>query len=108
MMTSDRLNLYQKQGFVSPVRVCSVVEALAYRQQLEDFEAKHAPIMSTAFRNKPHLVLKWVADLIRNEAILDLAEEILGPNPNRRPSWSRGMWCSGESHRCLSAGPSTP
>ncbi len=80
MMTSDRFNLYQKQGFVSPVRVCSAVEALAYRQQLEDFEAKHAPIMSTAFRNKPHLVLKWVADLIRNEAILDLAEEILGPN----------------------------
>jgi chaperonin GroEL len=38
-----------------------------------------------------------------------LAQAIVNePAPNRRPSWSRGMWCSGESHRCLSAGPSTP
>jgi ectoine hydroxylase-related dioxygenase (phytanoyl-CoA dioxygenase family) len=36
--------------------------------------------MKTALRNKPHLVFTWINELIRDPRILDVVEDVLGPN----------------------------
>jgi ectoine hydroxylase-related dioxygenase (phytanoyl-CoA dioxygenase family) len=55
-------------------------EAAECRKRLEDYEASHQPIMKTTLRNKPHLVFKWINELIRDARILDAVEDVLGPN----------------------------
>ena len=75
-----QLNQYERDGFLSPIRVFSEQEARELRVQLETYEATHGPVMKSPYRNKPHLVFKWVAEVIRNPKILDLVESVLGPN----------------------------
>ncbi|MDC1311453.1 phytanoyl-CoA dioxygenase family protein [Burkholderiales bacterium] len=76
----SQLSQYERDGFLSPIRVFSEQEAKALRLQLEIYEAAHGSVMKSPYRNKPHLVFKWVAETIRNPKILDLVESILGPN----------------------------
>lgn len=79
-LNQSELSQYERDGFLSPIRVFSGQEAHAMRLQLEAYEATHGSVMKTPYRNKPHLVFKWVAEVIRNPKILDLVEGILGPN----------------------------
>ena len=79
-LNQSELSQYERDGFLSPIRVFSEQEAHAMRLQLEAYEATHGSVMKTPYRNKPHLVFKWVAEVIRNPKILDLVEGILGPN----------------------------
>lgn len=80
LLNQGELSQYERDGFLSPIRVFSGQEAHAMRLQLEAYEATHGSVMKTPYRNKPHLVFKWVAEVIRNPKILDLVEGILGPN----------------------------
>ena len=75
-----QLNQYERDGFLSPIRVFSEQEARELRVQLETYEATHGSVMKSPYRNKPHLVFKWVAEVIRNPKILDLVESVLGHN----------------------------
>jgi len=80
MLSTDQLNKYRVDGFLSPLPVLSSVEAGRYRSSLEEFEDAHGLVMKTAFRNKPHLVFTWVNELMRHPNILGAVETILGPN----------------------------
>lgn len=80
LLNQSERSQYERDGFLSPIRVFSGQEAHAMRLQLEAYEATHGSVMKTPYRNKPHLVFKWVAEVIRNPKILDLVEGILGPN----------------------------
>ena len=80
LLNQSELSQYERDGFLSPIRVFSGQEAHAMRLQLEAYEATHGSVMKTPYRNKPHLVFTWVAEVIRNPKILDLVEGILGPN----------------------------
>ena len=75
-----QLNQYERDGFLSPIRVFSEQETEALRLQLEVYESAHGSVMNSPYRNKPHLVFTWVAEIIRSSKILDLVEGILGPN----------------------------
>lgn len=80
LFNETQLNQYERDGFLSPIRIFSEQEAYAMRSKLEAYEATHGSVMKSPYRNKPHLVFKWVAEVIRNPKILDLVEGILGPN----------------------------
>lgn len=71
---------YERDGFYFPLRAMSEAQAAEYRNKLESHEADHQPIMQTVLRNKPHLVITWINELIRDPRILDAVEDILGPN----------------------------
>ncbi len=79
-LTQEQIGRYRTDGFLSPIKIFSEEEAAKLRSELEFFEASHGLVMGTPYRNKPHLVLTWVAEMIRNERILDAVESILGPN----------------------------
>ena len=79
-LTEEQIEKYSRDGFYFPLRAMPESEAAAYRKKLEDYEAAHEPIMKTAVRNKPHLVFTWINELIRDPGILDVVEDVLGPN----------------------------
>ncbi len=70
---------YHERGYHFPIRVMSTEAALGYRQRLETYESIYGPLIGER-RQKPHLLLTWLSDLVRLPSILDAVEDILGPD----------------------------
>ena len=71
---------FQRDGFVSPIRVLSEDQAAAYRRRFEDYERAHDGWYTLSKGQKIHLLQTWVCELVRNENILDAVEDVLGPD----------------------------
>lgn len=78
-LTPDQVQSFSRDGFVAPVRVMSTERALHYRHALEAFEAIH-PEDRIKLDQKAHMICPWVDDMIREPALLDSVEDLLGPN----------------------------
>jgi hypothetical protein len=79
ILTEHAARQYRDEGYLSPVRVLSTVEAGLVRGKLEAFEAGAGPL-AEKLRQKSHLLFTWLNDLIRHERILDAVEDIIGPD----------------------------
>ncbi len=82
---------YRRNGYHCPVRVISTEEAQRLRARVEAEERARGPIFTEdrvndgdalggSYRFKSHLLFKWIAELIRDPRLLDVAESLLGPN----------------------------
>ena len=76
---------YQEEGYLFPFRAFSPDTAAAYRAEVErtcanspgsDAAAKGA----VSYRVKPYLLFTWAANLVREPAILDAVEDLIGPD----------------------------
>lgn len=79
-LTAEQVQRYRRDGAVWPIRVMPAEEAQALRGKLEAFEKAHPDAAATVLRHKPHLILTWIAELVRHPAILDAVEDVLGPD----------------------------
>ena len=79
-LNRDQLGAYQQRGFLFPLPVLSDSEAATLRARLEDLELQHEGRLPARINRKPHLLLTWLNELIRDARILDPVEDILGPN----------------------------
>ncbi len=79
-LTEEQTAQYREEGYVFPIRVMEEAEAARYRRKLEEFEAEQGGPLSGALRNKSHLLFRWVDELMRNEAVLDAVEDLIGGN----------------------------
>ena len=71
---------YNTNGYLFPRRAMSNSEAAGYRARLEHFEQQYSDVAAKVLRQKSHLVLTFVDELIRLEPVLDAVESILGPD----------------------------
>ena len=82
---------YHRSGAQAPIRIFSPAEAAALRQSLEAVEARRGPVFTEnrarpgdtikgSYRFKSHLLFKWLADVIRDPRVLDLVEDLIGPD----------------------------
>ena len=78
LLTSAQREHYLEQGYVSPVRVMSAEKAASIRSQLEAFEKSQGGPLKGSMRHKSHLLFSWLADLVREEKILDAVEDLYG------------------------------
>jgi ectoine hydroxylase-related dioxygenase (phytanoyl-CoA dioxygenase family) len=78
-LSAEQIRHYQDQGYVTPIRVLSDDEVADYRSRLEAVEASDAE-SAKHLKFKPHLVFKFLDDLIRHPKILDAVEDVIGPN----------------------------
>ena len=51
-----------------------------YRARLETYEAKIGHPVKGPLRTKPHLLFKWVDELMRHTTVLDSIEDLIGPD----------------------------
>jgi non-haem Fe2+, alpha-ketoglutarate-dependent halogenase len=80
VLSGAQIAQMQEQGYVCPVPVLDAAEANAFRAQLEAVETRQGQPLHGHQRNKTHLLLKWLDDLIRDPRIVDPIKQIIGPN----------------------------
>ncbi len=71
---------YRRDGYYFPVSVLSAGEARECRERLELIERDLGGPLRGVYRIKPHLLLTWLAELVRHPAILDTVEDVIGPD----------------------------
>ncbi len=78
-LNAEAVAFYNERGYYAPVRVLEPGHAAELRARLEAFESEHAQ-PRRVLSNKSHLLLTWLNSLIREPAILDAVEDLIGPN----------------------------
>ena len=68
---------YEKNGYVSPVKLLSEAEAAKHRNRLEEAEKQ---LGSLHYRSKVHTILTSPFELATSSKVLDLIEKLIGPN----------------------------
>lgn len=79
-LSKHQFGEYQQQGFLFPLPVLQDSEMAELRTKLEHLETQHDGRLPAGINRKPHLLLTWLNELIRDPRILDPVEDILGPN----------------------------
>lgn len=80
VLTDAQIAGYQSDGYLSPVRVISEREAATVRLRLEDIENGLGGRITGIQRSKFYLRYRWAYELATTPAMLDIAEELLGPD----------------------------
>jgi ectoine hydroxylase-related dioxygenase (phytanoyl-CoA dioxygenase family) len=88
-LTDLQVSQFQETGFLPAFPVLSANHALHLRANLESFEAENDGVLTGSLRFKNHLLFKWLSDLIRSPRILDVVEDIIGPDIM---VWSTDWW----------------
>jgi hypothetical protein len=71
---------YGRDGVLFPLPAIGGAEGGALLDKLEALEAREGGQISRRTNHKPHLLLSWLADLVRDARILDRVEAVIGPN----------------------------
>jgi non-heme Fe2+,alpha-ketoglutarate-dependent halogenase len=79
-LSEAQIRQYHERGYLCPIRVLSPERAAVCRQKLEAAEAANGGPFQGAMKQKPHLLFTWLDDLVRNDAVLDAVEGVIGPN----------------------------
>ena len=80
ILTQSQIDTFWRDGCVFPIRVMSAADAIEIRARLEDFEKESGGPLKGALRHKSHLLFTWLADLVRQDKIVDAIEDLYGPN----------------------------
>jgi non-heme Fe2+,alpha-ketoglutarate-dependent halogenase len=78
IISEEYLQCYEREGFICPLRVLSEREVRPFRQALDEQQA----IMGGRLKrmDNSHLFLRWAYDLALHPKILDVLEDLLGPD----------------------------
>ena len=80
VLTAQQIEQFHEDGFLSPIDVISESEADDYLKRLEAAEANYPDALNPENRNNPHLVLTFLDELIHHPIILDVVEDLIGPD----------------------------
>ncbi|MBO6946640.1 MAG: phytanoyl-CoA dioxygenase family protein [Rhodospirillales bacterium] len=78
-LSDIEIRQFRDEGFLSPVTFLDESEAGDYLKRLEAFEAAH-PDLAGKLDFKANLLLDWIDGLARREYILDIIEDLVGPD----------------------------
>jgi hypothetical protein len=70
---------FADDGYLAPLDALSAEEATDYRRRLAALLGP-TRAANSGLRNKPHLLLRWVADIVCDPRVLDAVEDLLGPD----------------------------
>ncbi|WP_321896924.1 phytanoyl-CoA dioxygenase family protein [Burkholderia cepacia] len=79
VLSNTQVEQYRSEGFVSPLDAFSAKDAAEFLARMEDLENRE-PNLWARSKVKPHLLMMWLNDLMRNPTILDAVEDVLGPD----------------------------
>jgi len=79
VLSRDDVERFERDGFTRPIQVLSPEEVSHYRSRLEGFEERF-PEHVKKLKSKSHLLCPWVLEIAEHPRILDLFEDLIGPN----------------------------
>lgn len=80
VLTEAAREQYRDQGYYFPLSILSEAEVAQLRGKLEAFEDGQGGPIHGAQRSKSHLLFKWLDDLMRDGRILDVVQDLIGPD----------------------------
>ena len=80
VLTEEQVRAYEREGCLSPVRAMSAERAKHYRQKFEALEARVPVTDMKKMKTKAHLLCPWVLEIAEDPHILDIFEDLIGPN----------------------------
>ena len=81
-LNRDRAKTFFVQGFLFPVNIFSEDEIGGFRSELDRLEsrARDGQVGNKDQLNYPHTIFRFANEIVRDPRILDVVEEILGPD----------------------------
>ena len=79
-LDATQIARYRSNGYVFPVHALTPAEAADVRMEIEGFERRSGLAAGHVIRNKGHLKLTRLYDLIFHQKVLDAVESVLGPD----------------------------
>lgn len=79
-LTAEAVERYRQVGYLAPVPATGADRAADLLARYDAFKARAETDGGAVLRSKPHLVLPWLYDLVRDPAVTEPASMILGPN----------------------------
>lgn len=79
-LSSDLVAHYQADGVLFPRPAIGAEAARDLLGKFEALERRDGGVLSRRTNHKPHLLVTWLAELIRDPRILDQVEALLGPD----------------------------
>jgi ectoine hydroxylase-related dioxygenase (phytanoyl-CoA dioxygenase family) len=79
-LTHEQVAAYRRDGYLSALAGLTAVEAAAWRDAVEAFGRRHGVREALVLRNKAHLKMPALAEIVTDARILDRVEAILGPD----------------------------
>ena len=79
ILPADAIRHFHEEGYLPAIPVLSPEQVAYYRGRLEAFEAKH-PADVKKLKTKSHILFPWVQDLAREKRLLDVYEDLIGPD----------------------------
>lgn len=83
VLTDEQVARYRRDGFLAAQPALSAAEVARYRAALEDHEADLGARVTASppmQARKLHVRFPWAAELVRHKAILDVIEDLIGPD----------------------------
>src|SRR5262245_21167676 len=80
VLTSEQVKAYERDGCLSPVRLITAERAAHYRAKFEALEARLPATEMKKMKTKSHLLCPWVLEIAEDPHILDVFEDLIGPN----------------------------
>ena len=79
-LSETELSAYRTDGLLYPKRALSPGKAATYRAAWENYEAETGGPIAGKYRYKSHLLFPFVDEIAREPGILDMVEDVLGPD----------------------------
>ena len=80
LLSEEAVRRFNERGYLAPVPVLDPDEVAALQARFAEFEAREGGTLKGGVRNKSHLFLRWVYDLVTHPRLLDAVEDLIGPN----------------------------
>src|SRR5579872_2965031 len=78
-LSAEQIERFERDGYLGSVPVLTADQVAYYRHCLERFERDH-PEHVKKLKTKSHLLSPWIVELAEQPQILDVFEDLLGPN----------------------------
>ena len=79
-LSKEAVAQFSNEGYFFPVPLLSRAEVSEIRGQLEAFEAEQGQPLEGGQRSHAHLLFPWLDSLVRYPKILDVVEDLVGPD----------------------------
>jgi hypothetical protein len=80
VLNEQQIAAFRRDGAIYPITLMTPEEADDYRRRFEALEASVDGEVQARFRVKAHLPFPWLAQLSRHPVMLDVVEDLLGPD----------------------------
>lgn len=80
LLTSEQIQRYERDGFLSPVDVLTPEETLLSRAALQAWEQAQGACIDFPEKSKSYLLFDWADKLVHHPRILDAVEDLIGPD----------------------------